>query len=379
MKIELKNIIVLLLFSIGIKTAYLIISVSVNGSSGNLFHEYVKTVKKNDSYWYQKIAQNGYPTITEKRDLGFSEGVNFKQSSWAFFPFYPVVVVTTSKYTGLTFDKSFLLWSITFSLFAILGTYWFGLIYFKDHSIAFLSALVLFSYPFAYYYSMFYTESMFFTFLIGSFISIHYQRYWVLALLLIPLTLLRPNGIVLLLPLYLYMLERNGMLEKFKMDWAGLFKKENIIRSAAFLTSPLVFFMYCFYQLEKTGFFLAFSIAQAGWYRELSFPIVSFFNRGDLATQFNSVFTIIVILFAFFIRKKLPISLNTLVFVSLLLPLCSGSVISMTRFVSIMFPLFLVLTILINQVKYKYLVVLAIFVIQFGSFYMWVINHPFSY
>ena len=128
-----------------------------------------------------------------------------------------------------------------------------------------------------------------------------------------------------------------------------------------------------------TGFFFAFSIAQDGWYREATFPIMSFFRKGDLATQFNSIYTILVIIYAIWIRKKLPLSLNIFILVSLLLPLCSGSVTSMTRFISVMFPLFMVLSISIHGLKKKYVILTVILLFHFFSYYGWLINHPISY
>jgi hypothetical protein len=61
-----------------------------------------------------------------------------------------------------------------------------------------------------------------------------------------------------------------------------------------------------------TGYYFAFSIAQAGWYREFMFPLFAFFRRGDFATQFNSVYTILVIILSAMIWKKLPLSMNLL-------------------------------------------------------------------
>ena len=376
-----KQILILILFSIGIKFSYLLIPVIVNqsGSDKPFYDQYISSVKKNDSHWYEKIAENGYSEISNIRDLGYSEGADFKQSEWAFFPFYPALNALTSKVFGLSFNNSALIWSLIFSALAIIGLYWFGLIFFKDRSLAFFNALILFSFPFSFYYSMFYTEALFFTFMIYGFICIHYKRYVLLALLLIPLTLLRPNGIFILIPMYLFFLERNGILQNLRIDWRKLFGSNNIIHSIAFISAPIVFLAYGYYQYKMTGYFFAFSIAQDGWYRELTFPLLSFFRKGDLATQYNSIFTIVVIIYAVGVWKKLPLSLNVLVLIGLLLPLCSGSVTSMTRFVSVLFPLFLILSASIHRLKYKYVFLLIILALHFLSYYSWTINHPIGF
>ena len=103
---------------------------------------------------------------------------------------------------------------------------------------------------------MFYTEALFFTCMIFCFFSIYYKRHIALSLLIIPLVLLRPNGIILLIPMYLYFLERIGVLSKFKIDFALLFTKRIIYNSLAFLTGPITFSLFCVYQYSMTGYFL---------------------------------------------------------------------------------------------------------------------------
>ena len=197
--------------------------------------------------------------------------------------------------------------------------------------------------------------------------------------MLIPLTLVRANGIITLIPLYLYYLEENNIIANFKIRWNILFGSKNLTQSIAFMSAPLVFFTYGYYQYYMTGYFFAFSIAQDGWYRELTFPLLSFFRKGDLPTQFNSIFTIIIIAYAIWSRKKLPLSLNIFILLNLLLPLCSGSVTSMTRFTSIMFPLFFILALSIQKTQKKYFIFLIILLLHFISYYGWLINHPISF
>ena len=64
-----------------------------------------------------------------------------------------------------------------------------------------------------------------------------------------------------------------------------------------------------------TDHYFAFIKAQAGWYKEFMFPLLSLFRRGDLATQFNSVYTILFMLLAIVMAKKLPLSLNVLIWI----------------------------------------------------------------
>ncbi|MFA7274541.1 MAG: hypothetical protein WC044_11760 [Crocinitomicaceae bacterium] len=372
----MKYIFLLLLFSLGIKVVYLIVNVTFAEEPlyGNVYEKYIQTTRKYDAYWYQKIAENGYPIVTKKIDLGYANAKDFKQSEWAFFPLYPKLLAGMKNVLGMGYASAAFVLSLLFSFLSMLGMFWFGLLFLKNEQNALYATVLLFCFPFAFYFSMFYTEALFFTFLIFSFIAIHFKRQVLLSFLIIPLILLRPNGLFLLIPLFVYYLEQNNLLVKWKLDWQNVKSKKTILTSLAFLTGPIAFLLYCYYQYKMTGFPFAFSIAQAGWYREFMFPLLAFFRKGDLATQFNSIYSIFAILFAFSIRKKLPISLNLLIWISLILPLCSGSVTSMTRFISIIFPFFLVLgkQIAMSNKKYLWLVILLGF--HLLTFVTWVQN-----
>ena len=129
-----KHIIWLILFSFGIKFSYLVFPIILDQGNGekSAYDHYISIAKKNDSYWYERIAKQGYPEIQSKRDLGYSEGAEYKQSEWAFFPTYPALITSTSRLFGITFNNSTLIWSLIFSVLAILGIYWFGLLFFKE-------------------------------------------------------------------------------------------------------------------------------------------------------------------------------------------------------------------------------------------------------
>jgi|TARA_R110000737_G_scaffold202403_1_gene221598 Gpi18-like mannosyltransferase len=345
---------------------------------GNIYQKYIQTTRKYDAYWYEKIANNGYPKVTDKKELGYANEKDFKQSEWAFFPFYPKLISGMKTVFGMNYNSAAFFLSLLFSFLSLVGMLWFSLIFLKNESKALFTTLLFFCFPFSFYFSMFYTEALFFTFLLFSFIAIYYKKHIYLAALIIPLILLRPNGLVLLLPLFLYFLEQNELLTKWKFNWRALFTKKKLFLTSAFITGPIAFAVYCWYQYRMTGYPFAFSIAQAGWYREFMFPILAFFRKGDLATQFNSIYTIIVIVYAFSIRKKLPLSLNTLIWISLILPLCSGSVTSMTRFISIIFPLFLILGSQIEKSRFKIPILMLILGLHFLSFTTWILNMVIS-
>lgn len=340
---------------------------------------YLNIVRKNDAFWYTRIAKEGYPEVKSRKDLGYSDKEEYHQSAWAFFPFYPILLSTASRITGLYVETVGVMLSLLFAAIAAWGFNLFAVWFFKDKEKAFYSTLLWIVFPFHYYFSVLYTEAVFFILLIFSFIAIIRNQMIVFSLLLVPLVLTRPNGLILLIPLFLFFLEQKGALEGHKINFEKLLDSKTILHSLSFLSAPLTFAGYCLYQYSMTGYYFAFSIAQDGWYREFMFPFLSFFRTGELASQFNSVYTILVMLFAVFIRKKMTLSLNVLIWMSLLLPLTSGSVISMQRYIVMIFPLFLIIGAYFYTSPRKFVVLGALFLLQLVSFYFWIANHPFSY
>lgn len=379
-----RNILIIILVALFVKLIYLGFAAGsfefcLNKSFQSDYSGLISTFKKNDAFWYEKIAINGYPKIDNKYDLGYSSGSEFKQSEWAFFPFYPFLVNTLTYIPGVDINLSFLLISLLFSLLGFVLFFVFLKNYLKNPDQSLFITLLLIFFPFHFYFSVFYTEAVFFCFLMGSFVSLQQKKYWLTFLLIIPLTLIRPNGIILLVPLYLFMLENEGVLSKKNISFTMIFSKKNLERSLFFLSGPIAFLLYGFYQQEMTGEFFAFSIAQQGWYRNFMFPLLALFREGNLANQFNSVYTILFILLAAFSWKKFPLSLNVLIWLSLLLPLTSGSVQSMPRFISLIFPFAIVIGSWMYQWKYRHAALGILFLLQLLSFYTWLAEMPVSY
>jgi len=376
----IRNILLIIGISIILKLTYLIYAYVLNGNAEVLsINGYIDIIKRNDVGWYERISSNWYPKLNDIRDLGYSEGANFKQSEWAFFPFYPGLNRFTCNVLHIPFNISGLLWSLIFSTLTFIGFYWFCELLIKDISKAFYATLIFMIYPFHYYFSMMYTEALFLTFLIYSFIAIYYKKELVLLVLLIPLTLVRPNGIFMVIPLYLFFLESNNSIIDKRIIWSEIIRKKILFRSLIFLTAPICFIIYCMYQHYMTGQYFAFSIAQIGWYKKLTFPLLSFFSSGDFQSQFNSFYTLLIIILSIYCFKRFSLSLNVLIWLSLLVPLCSGSMISMQRYISIIFPIMIMLGSYFYPLKFKYAVITVFFVLQLFVFTYWLNSHPFSF
>lgn len=356
--------------------------------SGNIneinYDSYKYSLSRNDFGWYSRIATNGYSTITQKRDLagGWYDG-RLIQSEWAFFPAYPSLCKAITNIAGWSVFESALLLSYIFSITTFVGLFTFCCLYCKNNLQAFYITILVMVFPFHYYYSMFYTEALFFTFMIFSFICIYKKQYLLLSLFLIPLTLIRPNGIVLVAPLYFYYLEQTDVFQNWSFDWKKLFSRSTILNSLYFLAAPIALGIYCLYQYSKTGYYFAFAVAQGGWGKTTMMPYNALYQYHDQASNlmdmFNSTYTVIAMIFALFAWRKLPLSFNILIWLAIILPLTAGSVISMPRYISTLFPLFIILAYHLYKTKYKFLILGCLFCLQLYTYYHFFNNSPLGF
>jgi Gpi18-like mannosyltransferase len=379
-----KNIIKIIVLTLFLKIVYFSFALIVSELNTGYHIEFNKTefislFKRNDSYWYQTAAEQGYPKITNPLDLGYSYGKYYKQSVWAHFPFYPLSIRFVEKVSDLNFAYSAFILSIIFSISSFIAFYLLSINVFKiNTNESFVYTMFFMFFPFHYYYSMYYTEAVFFAFLAFSFVFISKKKYLINSIFLIPLTLVRPNGIVCLLPLFIYFIEVEGGFKIFYFDVKALNWKK-IRNSLYFLSGPIALGLYCIYQKHMTDYYFAFVKAQSGWYKEFMFPLLGLFRRSDVTTQFNSVYTIIFMIISIIAWKKFSLSQNIFIWISILLPLTSGSAASMPRYISVIFPITIYLTSFLISIKWKYPILLGVLSLQLLTFFPWLISHPFSF
>ncbi|SFT35378.1 Mannosyltransferase (PIG-V) [Lishizhenia tianjinensis] len=347
---------------------------SVEKSSDDI----IRLFKRNDSFWYENIHDNGYPEINTKKDLGWHKNEIFHQSSWGFMPGYPLLVKTVSTLFQCSFNSASFSISILFSTLCFLVFYWLATQWFQDTKNAFFATLLFICMPFQYYFSMMYTEAIFAFLLMGAFVCIQRKKYFVLSLFCAFMVILRANGLVMLLPLVLFLFEKEQLLVAYKLQpkiWSW-----STLKKLSFLSLPLLCFgAYVLYQYVRTGYPNAYSIAQqGGWYREMMFPLAGLFRQGDFGTQFNSWYAILFMIIAGFAWKRLPLSFNLIVWFNILLPLSAGSSTAMTRYISIIFPLFFVFAFWLRNIKWKYALLPVFTGLQLYMFYFWLISDDFS-
>lgn len=143
-----------------------------------------------------------------------------------------------------------------------------------------------------------------------------------------------------------------------KILYKNIFTKTTLY----FFLSLLPFFLYCFYMFYTQGNFLAFINYEEQWGRHLNYPwaaplhyfkrllSIGIFQIGNPAhtlLEFTFfLFFLILLIFSYF---KLRISYTLFFAAGLLLPILSGTLIAIHRYVLIIFPMFIILAKIKNQ------------------------------
>lgn len=384
LKKQLPNLLKLIAIAIVVKLCYYAFAVSLFQTHlvpDTLDKRYVFSLelfKRNDSSWYEKIYNDGYEKLNEQD--WYTIDTSHAQIKWAFFPMYPLTVKATALVLQTDFTTAGFINAILFSIFCYLVFYFLAYDYFQDDKKAFYISILFIIFPFHYYFSMLYSEALFAFLIMSCFLALKHRKYFFFMLFSMALVLTRVNGIIMMLPMLLFLLEQEKIIEQFKINLNKIDTKL-ILKCTVFLAMLLSFAAYCYYQKQLTGTYFAFSRAQNGWWRELKMPYASFFARGDLQSQFNSIYVISFLILAIIGFKKLPLSYNVLIWISMLLPLISGATLSMQRFIIIIFPFMILIGdfIYTKMPKWKNIILVLLFFLQLSSFYYWVIGDPFSY
>lgn len=384
-KTEFKNrVFALIIISILIKISYFLTAYCFDkfnllqlDLSWNI-NKFLSIFHKNDAGWYQSITDNGYPIIKNKDELSGHLNGNLYQSSWAFFPMFPAIVSVFKLIFNTDFDKAAFCITFFFSTLTFILFYQTSILYLKRKDQAWYCTLLFILYPFNYYYSMFYTESLFICFMLGSFLAVYYKKHGLLFFLLAALTLTRPNGFVTCFVIYLYFVYRLKK-EKNTPFLSLFFSRVFILNSLVFLSVPITFFLYCLYQYNMTGDFFAFSTAQSGWDRNNMFPLLALFRKGDLQNQFHSIYVCVVLLFTVVNYKKISGYYHVLILTTILLPLSRGSMNGIPRYISILLPIYFILSQYLEKFKFKNTILILFYLLQLCNLYFWLGNAPFSY
>lgn len=323
-----------------------------------------------DSGWYKVIAENGYANVP------LSESGNWSAPNlhFAFFPLFPMLIRFLMEITGMGFYSAAFWLNIIILYPMVRYFYLFMLHYGMEAKQAFRGVVLFLLFPFSMHVYFIYTEALFITLVIAGFYFIAKKQWVYFALIAGLLTLTRPNGLIIIIPFFLYIIETHGGLKRGKIL--------NIIRNPilySLLVMPLVFFIWMYYQHAITGDWMASATAQSGWKKHWMFPLMALFRNGFWQEQLASIYSILIMLIAIYYFKKWATSINAYVWIIILLPLSAGSVISMTRYLSMLFPFYLQASVskFINK-NYKWIIIVLV-IIQVWVLKLWVEDNSLMY
>jgi Gpi18-like mannosyltransferase len=376
-----RNIIYIIIIALGVKIFYFFFALAINEITPQKVditnvNSVLDIFKRHDSYWYEKIAVNGHEKITPDQ-LGKCQGQVIEQSYYEFLPLYPLIVGATMSALNTGFNEVAIVYSIIFSVSAFLLFYYFARLYTQDEKKAFWGTVILIIFPFHYYFSMYYTESLYLVLLLGCFIAVHEKKNILLSLLLAFLVLIRPNALFMTIPLFIYYFEKH-----YSLDIKLIFKRNIVeyIPLLAFVSAPLVMLAYGIYLKYMTGDFFAYITARRGWCLYTTFPWEPLLRMKGWIDYFKFFYLAAFGLFSLFYIKKIPLSMHALIWINLLLPLTSN-LITLPRFISCVFIFPILFSDWFSGIKWpiRLSLALVLFAGQLVTFSYWLTSSEFSY
>lgn len=293
-----------------------------------------------DSGWYFDIARRGY--------FFNPEG----PSSIAFFPLYPLLMRLVAFPFGAS-DRAIWLAGIAVSVAAFAAAlvvlHKFSERVLGDREAARRTVLYVAVFPFSFFFTRVYTESLFFLLTILAVLSAYDGRWWRAGMAGALAALTRPNGILIAVPLVcLTLVDRPS---------ARVFAR----RVAAVMLVPLGLGCFCFYVYTLTGRPLAWLEAQSQWEYSVGSPpwqqllsllstierygLYDFFFTSSLAAYrlIHGAVALVFLILTPAVFARLGVALGAYMLVSLIVPLTGSDLTGIGRYAAVLFPAFMLL------------------------------------
>lgn len=310
-----------------------------------------------DSGWYWDIATRGYYFRTDG------------QSSIAFFPLYPMLMRAAAAPFGggaaATWIAGIVVALVAY-LLALVAIHRFTERFFGSREIARRTVLYIAVFPWALFMVRVYTESVFLLTTVLA-ISRAYDGRWRAAGMWGALAALtRPNGVLIAVPLAVL-----ALLDRPRI-------RELASRALALMPIPLALAGYSTYVYSLTGDPLGWMSAQAQWGYSLGHPpweqllrVLSglfeygpygFFFTSDIAAfeVLHGVSALLFLMLTPLIFRRLGPAMGAYVLVSLLVPLSSNTLEGLGRYVSVLFPAFMLVGSMTSQRAHEAIVIVSL-------------------
>ncbi len=305
-----------------------------------------------------------YKTWDAQHYLYISEkGYHKNDESNAFSPLLPFIIFLTT----LIVRNSFVAGMVLANVFSCIGFYLFYLLIKNQYNekIAKRSLLLLLAFPTSFYFSLIYTESLFFLLVILFFLFLQEKKLVRASLVAFFLPLTRLIGVAILIPFFFsYILEysRHSFYDEMHVIGKTVLQKKTL-----FLFLPIfgLILAMIIYYITAGSLFAQFS-AQQNFVSHYSF--FSLFNplfflkalftfplhiHGFTDSLLDRLFFFSFVVSLFFMRKRVSAVYFVYSLCFGLLPVLGGSFMSYTRYLVIIFPLFVCLSIMSYEKKYE--------------------------
>lgn len=305
-----------------------------------------------DSSWYFSIVKHGYSYVPDQ------------WSNIAFFPLYPLLIKIFNpifKYLPLT---GIVISNVCF-LMSLIILYNIAKRKFGE-TVAFKTLLFFVLFPFSFFFSAAYSESLFLLLALLSFYYSEKNKWGIASFCAMLCSVTRVVGIALLPALLL------KYLEKIKFDFRKI--KFNVIY---LFVIPMGILCYMFFLYVKFGDPLLFLKVQQTWERHIfnfspHLYVLSHIPRNylDILHLFNLVLTIFFGYLLWPVFRYLGISYAILSLSLIFIPFITGLE-SMGRYLSVVFPPFIIMGYIINNPKiyYSLSILFTILLIGFSIFF----------
>ena len=293
----------------------------------------------------------------------------------AFFPLLPLLIGILGRGIGNHLVAGLVISNVAL-FFALLFLY--KLVEHEfDRAVARRAIFYISIFPTAVFFSAVYTESLFLMLTVASFYYMRERRWWLAGAIGLLASLTRIEGVLLAVP--------------FAIEWWSAYR-ENMVAGAKNLVPivliPLGLVLFMAYLWVLNGDPLYFSHVQSNWNRQLAAPWTSILNSfHKIATSLGPqtvaqqilelVFTGLMIGVLIGGWRRLKPSYVAYMGLSILMPLCTSSLMSMPRFALVLFPMFAILALwggrprINNAIVALSLPLLGLFTVLFADWY-WV-------
>jgi hypothetical protein len=296
-----------------------------------------------DSAWYLDIAQNGYFFDPNR------------QSSVAFFPLYPLLMRAVGSLIGSNLLAGELISNLSF-IGALILLYQLTELEFADYLTARRAVLYIALFPTSFFFSAVYSESLFLLLAIGTLYAARCQKWTQAMLAGILCSATRVTGVIVGLVVLLEWLRRHRLTLTalvHKSRWCALLcaVREDGKSLATISLIPLGLGTYMAYLAVRFGDAFAFVVAQRQWDSPVIGPHAVIWNTiSDLLAGVHFWWCAPLDLAVFFmafalcfaIWRRLGESYGIYSLLCILIPMFTSTR-SMSRYVLVAFPLFMML------------------------------------